>query len=88
MIFAMVVLPTPGGPQRIREGTFPDLMALCRKEEGDERCSWPISSSNRLGRMRSARGVGFIFEMLEFRGKKQEVGNKSYEIRSFLISNA
>jgi hypothetical protein len=57
----MVVLPTPGGPQSIKEGTFPDLMALNKKELGEERCSCPIRSSNRMGRIRSAKGILFIF---------------------------
>src|SRR5690606_24385896 len=56
----MVVFPTPGGPQRIMEGTVPDLMALYKNESGEDKCSWPIRSSKWTGRILSAKGVWFI----------------------------
>jgi hypothetical protein len=42
MILARVVLPTPGGPQNIMEGTM-SFSSICRRIlPFPNRCSWPI----------------------------------------------
>jgi hypothetical protein len=53
----MVVLPVPGGPQRIMEGILPFSMAVRRMLPLPARCSCPTSSSRVCGRIRSARGA-------------------------------
>ena len=56
MILARVVLPTPGGPQKIMEaGSSFDRMRSGLP--GAEECSWPTYSSRVRGRMRSASGA-------------------------------
>jgi acyl carrier protein len=59
---ASVVLPVPGGPQRIIECSRPDSKATRSGLPGPSRCGWPITSSSVFGRSRSAsgaaRGVG------------------------------
>ncbi len=67
MILARVVLPTPGGPQRIMEPVFaePELAESAASRSiwtrsglpGPTRCSWPLNSSRLCGRMRSASGA-------------------------------
>ena len=56
-ILARVVLPTPGGPQRMNEGTFPVSKNLRKTPFGPTRCSCPMYSSRERGRRRSARGI-------------------------------
>ncbi|MDT4846980.1 hypothetical protein FQZ97_810250 [compost metagenome] len=53
---AMVVLPVPGGPQRMQECGWPDSKAMRSDMPGPSRCCWPITSPSVLGRRRSARG--------------------------------
>src|SRR2546422_7594121 len=55
---ASVVLPEPGGPQRIIECSSPRSSAARSTRPGPSRCSWPTISSSERGRMRSARGPG------------------------------
>src|SRR5689334_20790016 len=57
---ARVVFPQPGGPQRRRErGAF--FFMLCPMSPlSPKRCSWPTTSSKRVGLSRSAKGT-FIF---------------------------
>ena len=57
IIEAKVVLPTPGGPQRIKEGIFPDSRALRRMASLPTRCSCPTYCSRFSGRSRSAKGI-------------------------------
>jgi hypothetical protein len=57
MIFAMVVLPVPGGPQKIMEGTELISIATRRMLPLPVRCSCPTNSDKVLGLIRSARGV-------------------------------
>ncbi|CKU17266.1 Uncharacterised protein [Mycobacterium tuberculosis] len=53
---AMVVLPVPGGPQRMHECGWPDSNAMRSDMPGPSRCCWPITSPSVRGRRRSARG--------------------------------
>ena len=57
MILASVVLPTPGGPQKIIE--LASSRSICTRSglPGPTRCSWPTNSSRLRGRMRSASGA-------------------------------
>ena len=54
---ASVVLPTPGGPQRMNEGTLPVSMNLRNTPCGPTRCSCPMYSSKVRGRNLSANGM-------------------------------
>ena len=53
---ASVVLPVPGGPQRISECSWPFSSAWRSGLPGPSTCSWPTNSSSVRGRMRSASG--------------------------------
>src|SRR5919106_3809140 len=55
-ICARVVLPLPGGPQRMREPSLPDAAMPLRSLPGPRRCSWPTNSSRVVGRILSASG--------------------------------
>src|SRR5215472_16493291 len=55
---ASVVLPQPGGPQRIIEEIWPEATMRPMGASGARRCCWPTISSSRLGRSRSASGRG------------------------------
>ena len=57
MILASVVLPTPGGPQKIIEPGSSRSIWTRNGLPGPTRCSWPLSSSSVRGRIRSARGA-------------------------------
>ncbi len=56
MILASVVLPTPGGPQKISEPV--SSRSICTRSglPGPRMCSCPTNSSSVRGRMRSASG--------------------------------
>src|SRR5216684_434923 len=56
MICASVVLPVPGGPQKIREPRSSRSIWVRSGLPGPTRCSWPTNSSSVRGRMRSASG--------------------------------
>jgi hypothetical protein len=56
-ILARVVLPTPGGPQKIMELESSRSIWTRRGLPGPTRCCWPLSSSRVRGRMRSAKGA-------------------------------
>ena len=56
----MVVLPTPGGPHKIMEGSLPLSIAVRSMLPLPVKCSWPISSSSVVGRSRSASGEVII----------------------------
>src|SRR5581483_4746352 len=56
-ISASVVLPLPGGPQRMSERSSPAPTMPRRNFPGPSRCCWPTNSSSALGRMRSASGT-------------------------------
>ena len=55
-MLAMVVFPTPGGPHKIMEGILPVAIAFFIIPFGPTKCSCPMRSSNREGRIRSAKG--------------------------------
>ena len=55
---AMVVLPTPGGPQKTMEPRLPSASIRPSGASGPSRWSWPTTSSSRRGRRRSASGRG------------------------------
>ena len=56
MSLARLVLPTPGGPHKIMECIFFALNAICKDLLKPKICSWPTTSSIRVGRMTSAKG--------------------------------
>ena len=53
---AIVVLPVPGGPQRIAELNRSASISARRGRPGPSRRSWPTTSSRDCGRMRAASG--------------------------------
>ena len=55
---AKVVLPTPGGPQRIIECGLPDPKARLSGLQLAKRCVCPMTSSIDFGRKTSANGGG------------------------------
>ena len=55
--FASVVFPTPGGPQNTMLGTVSRSISVRRIFPGPIRCDCPTTSSNVLGRSRSASGA-------------------------------
>ena len=56
MMRASVVLPTPGGPQKIMEETWSLSIRRRRTLPGPSRCFCPTYSSRVRGRSRAARG--------------------------------
>ena len=56
MICASVVLPVPGGPQKMSEPRSSRSICVRRGLPGATRCSCPTNSSSVRGRMRSASG--------------------------------
>ncbi len=71
---ASVVLPVPGGPQRIIECSRPDSKATRSGLPGPSRCCWPITSSSDLGRSRSASGAA---PEESAKGSSREAGGKA-----------
>lgn len=61
IILAMVVLPVPGGPHKIMDGSLPCSMAVRKMLPLPVRCSWPANSSKVVGRNRSASGGKVVF---------------------------
>ena len=57
MSWARVVLPVPGGPQRITEDRRSASIRARSGMPGPSRCSWPTTSSRRAGRIRAASGA-------------------------------
>ena len=53
---ATVVLPVPGGPQKIIEPSEPERIIRVSAPSSPVRCSWPTTSSRCVGRSRSASG--------------------------------
>ena len=53
---AIVVLPLPGGPHRMIDGSAPAASIRLSILSGPSRCSWPTTSSRLRGRIRSANG--------------------------------
>ena len=59
MTRARVVLPLPGGPQKIMElKSRPALRDRHNRRPGPTRCAWPTNSARVRGRIRAARGCG------------------------------
>ena len=58
---AIVVLPEPGGPQKMRLGTRPLFSMRVSVPSGPTMWSWPATSSRVFGRRRSASGRGALF---------------------------
>ena len=60
VVFAMtrakVVLPVPGGPERIIEDSWSFCMARLSRRPGPTMCSCPANSSMLRGRIRDASG--------------------------------
>src|SRR3989344_964185 len=60
--YARVVLPTPGGPQKIIDGRKSDSVSFRIMPFFPTRCSCPMTSSSFCGRSMSASGrCSFIF---------------------------
>ncbi len=62
MAWASVVLPVPGGPQRMTEAADADdeesvVASVTNGDPGRSKCPWPATSSRLVGRMRTASGV-------------------------------
>ena len=55
---ATVVLPLPGGPQKIIEPSDGAASRRVSAPFGPVRCSWPETSASVIGRSRSASGAG------------------------------
>ncbi len=53
---ATVVLPVPGGPQKIIEPSEPDAIMRASTPSSPVKCSWPVTSASVFGRSRSASG--------------------------------
>ncbi len=49
MMWARVVFPTPGGPQRMKDEIFPPSIIRRSTAPGPTRCSCPMYSSKFLG---------------------------------------
>ena len=60
MTWARVVLPVPGGPEKITEGKRSASMARRRSLPGARICSWPTNSSSERGRIRVASGAALV----------------------------
>ena len=56
MIWARVVLPTPGGPQRMKELRFPLSIILRRMQPSPTKWRWPTYWSSEEGLSRSGSG--------------------------------
>src|SRR2546426_8190290 len=56
MILASVVLPEPGGPQKMHDPTSPRRISSPSALPGPRRFSWPRKPSRVRGRMRAASG--------------------------------
>src|SRR5687767_13872849 len=56
MILARVVLPEPGGPQKMQEPTSPRRIKSPSAFPGPSKCSCPRNWSKFFGRMRAANG--------------------------------
>ena len=54
---ATVVLPVPGGPQKIIEPSEPERISRVSAPSSPVRCSWPTTSARFFGRSRSASGA-------------------------------
>ena len=54
---ATVVLPVPGGPQKIIEPSEPERINRVSAPSSPVRCSWPTTSARFFGRSRSASGA-------------------------------
>jgi len=67
---ARVVLPDPGGPQRIMEGRRSVTMAWRRTFPCPRRCSCPTNSSRVQGLIRSARGASLPGRPVSFISKR------------------
>ena len=65
MTWARVVLPTPGGPQKIIDDTPSDSIMRRRTLPGPIRWRWPTMSSSVSGLSRAARGWGTAFSKRE-----------------------
>src|SRR3990172_7615753 len=57
MTLARVVLPLPGGPQRIIEGSRPPSIAFLSTRPSPTRCFWPTNSFSVDGLIRVASGA-------------------------------
>ena len=67
MMWARVVFPTPGGPQRMKDEIFPPSIIRRSTAPGPTRCSCPMYSSKFLGLSLSARGcnINYLFLLIQ-----------------------
>src|SRR5690606_2026173 len=82
---ARVVLPTPGGPQKIIECSAPCSSAVRSGRPGPSRCCCPAYSSSVAGRMRAASGyMGWVRganRSMSLSDDINSVGNLKTELR-------
>ena len=64
-IRASVVLPVPGGPQKIKFTGSPFLTISVKILPSPTISSWPRTSSSFLGRILSASGIRFIYYIIQ-----------------------
>src|SRR6266446_7822985 len=60
MIWASVVFPVPGGPDKITDGKRSASIARRSNFPGPRICSWPTNSSSDRGRIRVASGAASL----------------------------
>ena len=88
MMRASVVLPTPGGPQKIIDGISSDSMMRRSTFPGPSRCFCPANSSSVSGRRRAASGWGaarsnMLVCLSIFRSSRQFFQKRSSRVISF-----
>ena len=72
-IRASVVLPTPGGPQKIADGTASRSIARRSGRPSPISASWPANSASERGRMRAASGARGV-DRVERRRRVEQAG--------------
>src|SRR5690554_2344100 len=77
MMLANVVLPTPGGPQKMMEGIRPESIILRNTAPLPTRWVWPINSSRFRGRNLSANGMDILSPRLFICTNVHKKPNKS-----------
>src|SRR4029077_15026562 len=85
---ARVVLPEPGGPQKMHDPTSPRRISSPRGFSGPGRGSWPRISSTVVGRMRAARGSPPPRLPLPWKSVGSDTGNGKGERGNVLRENA
>lgn len=69
----MVVLPTPGGPQKMSDDSAPEDSMTVSGASGPRTCDCPMTSASFCGRKRSARGRGPVSCSEEVEAKRSPI---------------